>query len=161
VLHGYTPVIKTARAPRKGAIISMASGPAKAHSLEALESRGSLFISPQDAVYNGQIVGESSVAHDIECNPTKQKALTNFRAASKEDFVRLAAPRQMSLEEHIGFVVPLSSNGLFHFSLTLRRWARAHARTHTYTHTHTHVHIHTRTRTRTHTHTHTHTQVYC
>jgi GTP-binding protein len=104
VLHSYTPMANITKAVRKGAIISMADGIAKPHSLEALESRGILFIEPQKPVYNGQVVGESSVVYDVEVNPTKQKALTNFRAAGKEDFVRLAAPRQMTLEEYIGYI---------------------------------------------------------
>lgn len=104
VLHSYTPVQTIQKAIRKGSIVSMADGVAKPHSLEALESRGVLFIEPQKPVYNGQVVGESAALHDIEVNPTKQKALTNFRAAGKEDFVRLAAPRKMTLEEYIGYV---------------------------------------------------------
>ena len=62
--------------------------------IEPLQARGVLYIAAQDEVYNGQIIGVSAKAdEDVECNPTKAKALTNFRAAGKDDFVRLAVPQ--------------------------------------------------------------------
>ena len=58
-----------------------------------------MFVGPGTEVYEGMIVGENSRAEDIDVNPTKEKQLTNHRAAGSDNFVRLAPPRQMSLEQ--------------------------------------------------------------
>eukprot|EP00040_Diaphanoeca_grandis_P004074 m.26940 g.26940 ORF g.26940 m.26940 type:complete len:688 (+) comp15612_c0_seq1:72-2135(+) len=98
LFHGYAPVVNIRRRTR-GALISMASGDATTYALEALESRGTMYIKAHDVIYNGQIIGESSKSEDVECNPTKAKALTNFRAAGKDDYVRLAVPKKLLLED--------------------------------------------------------------
>lgn len=104
VLHSYVPVTPQYRSLRKGAIISMAQGVSTTYSLEPLGARGTMFIGPREDCYDGQIIGESSKEDDFEVNPTKAKALTNFRAAGKDDFVQLAPPRKMMLEECIGYI---------------------------------------------------------
>jgi len=105
VLHSYVPAInQSLQQGNRGAIISMGDGTATTHALEALEARGTLFIKAHEKCYDGMIIGESSKADDYEVNPTKQKDLNNFRAAGKEDFVRLKPPRVMPLEELIGYV---------------------------------------------------------
>ena len=67
----------------------MAQGISTTYSLEPLGARGTMFIGPREDCYDGQIIGESSKEDDFEVNPTKAKALTNFRAAGKDDFVQL------------------------------------------------------------------------
>ncbi|MCO5577696.1 hypothetical protein L7F22_031528 [Adiantum nelumboides] len=89
---------------RKGVLVSMAAGTITAHALVNLEARGILFVQPGQETYNGMIIGEYSRDSDLEVNPVKTKELTNVRAACKDENVRLTPPRQISLEEAIGYV---------------------------------------------------------
>ncbi|KAJ7540659.1 hypothetical protein O6H91_10G025100 [Diphasiastrum complanatum] len=90
---------------RKGALVSMASGIITAYSLISIEARGILFVYPGLETYDGMVIGEHSRETDLEVNPVRSKELTNIRAASKDENVRLTPPRLMSLEEAIGYVV--------------------------------------------------------
>jgi len=81
-----------------GSLISMDTGAATSHSLENLQQRGTLFVSPMDPVYEGMIVGENSRPGDLPCNPTKRKALTNHRAAGKDRNAGLDVPRALTLD---------------------------------------------------------------
>ena len=63
-----------------------------------------MLIGPGTEVYEGMIIGESARAGDMDVNPTKEKQLTNHRAAAAEQLVRLAPPRPMSLEQALEFV---------------------------------------------------------
>ena len=83
----------------RGSLVSMDTGEATAYQLENLQSRGVLFISPLEQVYNGMIIGENSRPGDIPCNPTKKKQQTNHRSATKELTTKLDVPRRMSLEK--------------------------------------------------------------
>jgi GTP-binding protein len=69
----------------------------------ALQERGSFFVEPTAEVYAGMVVGENSRADDMEVNITKEKQLTNMRAASADNFVGLTPPRKLSLEESLEF----------------------------------------------------------
>ncbi|KAH7276289.1 hypothetical protein KP509_39G001000 [Ceratopteris richardii] len=89
---------------RKGVLVSMASGTITAHALMNLEARGVLFVQPGQETYNGMIIGEHSRDNDLEVNPVKSKELTNMRSAGKDENVRLSPPRQITLEEAIGYV---------------------------------------------------------
>jgi GTP-binding protein len=87
-----------------GALISMEQGAAVAYSLNMLEERGTLFISPGDMLYQGMIIGENAKPQDLEVNPLKSKQLTNFRASGKDEGIRLTPPRKMSLEQAIAYI---------------------------------------------------------
>ncbi|MEO8618751.1 MAG: translational GTPase TypA, partial [Sphingomicrobium sp.] len=87
-----------------GALISMEQGAAVAYSLNMLEERGVLFISPGDMLYQGMIIGENAKPQDLEVNPLKSKQLTNFRASGKDEGIRLTPPRKMSLEQAIAYI---------------------------------------------------------
>ncbi|KMZ68111.1 GTP binding Elongation factor Tu family protein, partial [Zostera marina] len=89
---------------RKGVLVSMGNGPITSHALMSLEARGSFFVQPGTETYEGMIVGEHSRDTDLDVNPVRQKELTNIRAASKDENVRLTPPRSMTLEEAIGYV---------------------------------------------------------
>ncbi|MCO5571830.1 hypothetical protein L7F22_025578 [Adiantum nelumboides] len=89
---------------RKGVLVSMAAGTITAHALMNLEARGILFVQPGQEAYNGMIIGEYSRDSDLEVNPVKTKELNNIRAAGKDENIRLSPPRQISLEEAIGYV---------------------------------------------------------
>jgi GTP-binding protein len=81
-----------------GALVSMDNGEAVAFSIFNLQARGTMFIKPQDKVYNGMVIGESARPGDLEVNPLKGKQLTNMRSAGAEDAIKLIPPREMSLE---------------------------------------------------------------
>ncbi len=94
----YRPYTGVVESRTQGALISMDNGEAVAFSLYNLQARGTLFIKPQDKVYNGMVIGESARPGDLEVNPLKGKQLTNMRSAGSEDAIKLVPPREMSLE---------------------------------------------------------------
>ena len=57
-----------------------------------------------EALYEGMIIGENAKPEDLEVNPMKSKALTNFRASGKDDAVRLTPPKKMTLEQAIAYI---------------------------------------------------------
>ena len=87
-----------------GGIIAMEGGTAFAFSINNLQSRGRFFISPQEEVYAGQIVGEHSKEGDLVVNVTKSKKLSNMRASGSDDKVSLAPPIIFSLEDALEYI---------------------------------------------------------
>ncbi len=104
VFDRYEPWLGELRSRRTGSLVADRAGAATAYSLMNLQERGELFIGPGAEVYEGMIIGESSRGEDIDVNPTREKKLTNHRAASADELVRLAPPRAMSLEQSLEFV---------------------------------------------------------
>ena len=87
-----------------GSIIAMETGTAYAYALNNLQSRGRFFISPQEEVYAGQVVGEHTKDNDLVVNVTKSKKLTNMRASGSDDKVSLAPPTVFSLEDALEYI---------------------------------------------------------
>ena len=87
-----------------GALVADRGGKATPYAIVSLQERGELFVGPQDEVYDGMIIGENSRDQDLEANITKEKKLTNMRAASADNFEKVVPPRRMSLEEAIEFI---------------------------------------------------------
>lgn len=87
-----------------GSMIAMESGTAFAYSIDHLQDRGKFFISPQDEVYAGQIVGEHIHEKDLVINVTKAKQLTNMRASGADDKARIIPPTIFSLEEALEYI---------------------------------------------------------
>ena len=87
-----------------GSIIAMETGTAFAYALNNLQDRGKFFISPQEEIYMGQVVGENNKSDDLVVNVTKSKKLTNMRAAGSDDKVKLAPPIIFSLEEALEYI---------------------------------------------------------
>jgi GTP-binding protein len=104
VFEGWEPWHGELRMRPTGALVSDRSGPATAFAILNLQERGSLFISPGIELYEGMIVGENSRAEDLDVNATKEKKLTNMRAASSEETVRLIPPRPLSLEQALEMI---------------------------------------------------------
>jgi GTP-binding protein len=88
----------------QGVLIASETGTATTYSIENLEDRGVMFITPGTDVYEGMIVGENKYPRDLVINVVKAKALTNMRMANKELKVVLKAPRQMSLETCLAYM---------------------------------------------------------
>jgi GTP-binding protein len=84
-----------------GALVADRTGRATPFAIEHLQPRGIFFISPNDTVYEGMVVGEHSRPSDLDVNITKEKKLTNMRAASADELVRLVPPTLLSLEQAI------------------------------------------------------------
>ena len=74
------------------------------YALMNLQERGAMLVGPGAEVYEGMIVGENARADDMDVNATKEKKLTNMRAAGSDDLVRLVPPRVMSLEQSLEFI---------------------------------------------------------
>ncbi|MCT4673556.1 MAG: translational GTPase TypA [Prolixibacteraceae bacterium] len=87
-----------------GSLIAMETGTTFAYALNKLQDRGRFFVDPQESIYAGQVVGESSRADDIVLNVTKSKKLSNVRAAGTDDKVKLAPPIRFSLEEALEYI---------------------------------------------------------
>lgn len=104
LFHGYVPHCGPIKQARKGVMVSTAPGTATSYTLAKLEARGVLFVKPGDAIYEGQIVGETTKKDDMLCNPCKTKAVTNVRAAGKEDGIRLIPAISFQLEEAMAYI---------------------------------------------------------
>ena len=90
---------------KNGVLISNGSGEANAYALGPLEERGIMMVAPGEALYEGMIIGENAKTDDLEVNPMKAKALTNFRASGgKDDAIRLTPPWRLTLEQAIAYI---------------------------------------------------------
>ncbi|MDR1857253.1 MAG: translational GTPase TypA [Desulfovibrio sp.] len=103
-LDGYEPWRGAFPTRFTGSIVADRPGAAVAYALFNLEPRGTLFVEPGDPVYEGMIVGEHNRENDIDVNATKEKKLTNLRAAGKDENVILTPARRVTLEHAIHFV---------------------------------------------------------
>jgi len=87
-----------------GSLVADRRGQATGFAIENLQERGSLFIAPGDELYEGMVVGENARREDLDVNASKPKKLTNMRAASADELVRLIPPRPLSLEQALEFI---------------------------------------------------------
>ena len=87
-----------------GVLVADRTGEATAYTLNHLEDRGELFIGPGTSVYEGMIVGENARPADMDVNITKAKKLTNMRASTADEAVRLTPHRVLNLEQALEFI---------------------------------------------------------
>jgi GTP-binding protein len=87
-----------------GALVADRPGKVTGYAVLNLQERGQLFVAPTEDVYLGMLVGENSRDSDLDVNITKEKKLTNMRAASADSFEKLVPARRLSLEEAIEFI---------------------------------------------------------
>ena len=90
--------------PATGALVSDRAGTTTTYALYHLEPRGTLFVGPGTEVYEGMIVGENARDNDMDVNVTREKKLTNMRAAGADEALRLAPPRDMSLDRALEWI---------------------------------------------------------
>jgi GTP-binding protein len=102
--EGYKPLEGEIPVRPNGVLVSMVGGKAVAFGLDSLQERADMFVAPGDEVYEGMIVGENSRAEDMNVNPTKEKKLTNIRAAGSDRNIILKPPRQMTLEAALEYI---------------------------------------------------------
>ncbi len=104
LFDGYDPWHGSITKRTTGTLIADRPGKTTPYALYHLQPRGTLFLKENTPVYEGMIVGENSRENDIDVNVTKEKKLTNMRAAGADEALRLIPPRILSLEQAIEFI---------------------------------------------------------
>jgi GTP-binding protein len=87
-----------------GALVADRPGQATTYALYNLQERGELFVRPGAEVYEGMITGENSRDADLNVNVVKEKKLTNMRASTADEAMRLVPFRELSLEQALEFI---------------------------------------------------------
>lgn len=88
----------------RGVLVADREGTAAPYALFNLQERATLFVAPRERAYEGMIVGENSRAGDLDVNVSREKKLTNIRAAASDDNILLEPPRRMSLEAALEYI---------------------------------------------------------
>jgi GTP-binding protein len=101
---GYEPWKGEIQSKRNGALIAMETGTAIAYSIDKLQDRGKFFIDPNEKIYAGQVIGESTRYEDIVVNVSKTKKLTNMRASGSDEKASIAPAIKFSLEEAMEYI---------------------------------------------------------
>lgn len=104
VFDDYAPVKPDMPGRHNGVLVSQEQGEAVAYALWNLEERGRMFVSPNDKIYEGMIIGIHSRDNDLVVNPLKGKKLTNVRASGTDEAVRLTTPIKLTLESAVEFI---------------------------------------------------------
>jgi len=104
IFECYEPWKGTLPKRSKGVMISGNQGKVTGYALFNLQDRGTLFVSPGEEVYEGMIVGEHNRSNDLVVNVTREKHLTNIRAAGSDENILLISPRKFTLEIGIDFI---------------------------------------------------------
>ena len=104
VFDDYGPVKPDMPGRHNGVLVSQEQGEAVAYALWNLEDRGRMFVSPNDKIYEGMIIGIHSRDNDLVVNPLKGKKLTNIRASGTDEAVRLTTPIKLTLESAVEFI---------------------------------------------------------
>lgn len=101
---GYTPYTGEIPGRTNGSLVSDRTGKAVAYAIFHLQPRGTIFVEPGDPAYPGLIVGQNARTEDIPVNITKEKKLTNIRAAASDEALRLIPPRRFTLEQAMEYI---------------------------------------------------------
>jgi GTP-binding protein len=87
-----------------GALVADRPGSATSYALYNLQERGELFVKPGTDVYQGMVIGENARNVDLDVNVVKEKKLTNMRASTADEAIRLVPFRELSLEQALEFI---------------------------------------------------------
>ncbi|MBS0616505.1 MAG: translational GTPase TypA [Verrucomicrobia bacterium] len=104
IFDSYGPWKGPIEGRTRGVLVSGNAGKVTGYACFNLQDRGTLFVGPGIDVYEGMVVGENSRDNDLIINVTKEKQLTNIRAAGSDENVILTPPRQFTLEQAIDFI---------------------------------------------------------
>ncbi len=104
LFHGYIEWQGEISTRPTGSLVADRSGKTTGYAIYNLQERGEIFVTPATEVYEGMIVGENSRDSDLNVNIVKEKKLTNMRASTSDEAIRLVPPRLMNLEQAIEFV---------------------------------------------------------
>ena len=121
VFHSYAPYKGDISGRRNGALVSTETGQVVAYALFNLQDRGVRFVSPQDKVYEGMVVGEHNRDNDLGVNVLKGKKLSNVRASGTDDAILLTPPRRLTLEDMMAYINPDELVEVTPVSLRLRK----------------------------------------
>jgi GTP-binding protein len=89
---------------QNGALVADRGGRTTSNAIDHLQARGVMFVGPGIEVYEGQVVGENARDNDLDVNITKEKKLTNMRASTADEGVKLTPPRLMNLEQCLEWI---------------------------------------------------------
>jgi GTP-binding protein len=104
VFEGWEPWMGEIRTRTRGSLVADRTGVATTFAMFGLQERGTMFVEPGEAVYEGMVVGENSRGEDMDVNITKEKKLTNMRSSTSDELERLVPPRKLSLEQALEWV---------------------------------------------------------
>ncbi|MBM3812160.1 MAG: translational GTPase TypA [Acidimicrobiia bacterium] len=104
LFHGYIEWQGEIPSRPTGSLVADRPGKATSFALFNLQERGEMFVTPATDVYEGMIVGENARPNDLDVNIVKEKKLTNMRASTADEAIRLVPPRLLNLEQAIEFV---------------------------------------------------------
>jgi GTP-binding protein len=104
LFKGYVPWQGDIPTRPTGSLVADRPGRATGYAIFNLQERGEMFVTPGTEVYEGMIVGENSRDRDLNVNIVREKKLTNMRASTADDAIRLVPPRILNLEQAIEFI---------------------------------------------------------
>ena len=104
LFHGYIEWQGEIPMRPTGSLVADRPGKATGYAIFNLQERGEMFLAPGTEVYEGMIVGENARESDLNVNIVKEKKLTNMRASTADEAIRLVPPRLLNLEQAIEFV---------------------------------------------------------
>ena len=104
VFDRWAPWFGDIRSRSTGSLVADRRGRTAGFALMNLQERGRLFAGPGEEVYEGAIIGENARSEDLDVNPTKEKQLTNIRAAGADEAIRLVPHQKFSLEQALEFI---------------------------------------------------------
>jgi len=104
LFHGYIEWQGEIPMRPTGSLVADRPGRTTGHALFNLQERGEMFVAPGTEVYEGMIVGENARDSDLNVNIVKEKKLTNMRASTADEAIRLVPPRLLNLEQAIEFI---------------------------------------------------------
>jgi GTP-binding protein len=104
LFHGYIEWQGDIATRPTGSLVADRAGKATGYAIFNLQERGEIFLSPGAEVYEGMVVGENARDTDLDVNIVKEKKLTNMRASSADDAIRLVPPRILNLEQALEFI---------------------------------------------------------
>jgi GTP-binding protein len=104
LFHGYIEWQGDIEMRPTGSLVADRPGTTTSYAIFNLQERGVIFISPGTEVYQGMIVGENARDSDLDVNIIKEKKLTNMRASTSDEAIRLVPPRLLNLEQAIEFI---------------------------------------------------------
>ena len=119
--YDYQPVRGSIPSRLNGVMISTETGRTTAYALDNLQERGILFVGAGEQVYEGQILAEHCRDNDLPVNACREKKLTNMRASTADDAIRLVPHKVLTLEQAIEFVADDEMVEVTHKSLRLRK----------------------------------------
>lgn len=104
IFHGYAPFKGEIPGRSRGSLVAFERGETTPYGIFSLQDRGVMFISPNQMVYEGMVIGENTRELDMDVNPCKKKNVSNMRSSSSDEAIRLTPPRILSLEQALEFI---------------------------------------------------------